>query len=257
MNLVWEAAPYRGNQLLTLLALADWCNDEGHCFPSLEKLARKSRQSMRSVQYAIGQLVDDDFLIAHLNQGRGQRNDFWINTQKLRVSEPDGNTQNATGKHAIWDTKYAKRNKETCKTQQCNKEEPSVEPLEEPSGRTNTPHGAVIRDWINFKENYRTRLSEDEYNLWLRPMLLLKGLSGNHLLLALPPNKAVVEAAIAAKPKLIEALHSHGLNLAGFTPYPEDVNDLPSGLEWEPVRQRIFNNRETRFVQRQLPAGPA
>jgi biotin operon repressor len=125
MNLVWIGAPYRGNTLLTLLALADWSNDDGYSFPSLEKLARKSRQSIRSVQYAIEQLQADGILIAELNQGRGTQNSFYINTQKLHVladvktcKTEQENTQSATVKHAKRDNAIRKNRYEPSKNHQ-------------------------------------------------------------------------------------------------------------------------------------------
>jgi len=118
MNLVWQSAPYRGNTLLTLLALADWSNDEGVAWPNLETLATKSRQSIRSAQYAIEELAKDGVLSVIVNPGRGNRNEFVINTQKLHLFPPTEKVQNTT-------EKGAKQNTKRCKTRQRNKEEPS------------------------------------------------------------------------------------------------------------------------------------
>lgn len=117
MNLVWQNAPYRGNALLTLLALADWCNDDGICWPKVENLAAKSRQSVRSAQYAIDELCHDEILATVRNPGRGNRNEYVINLQKLHLF-PEEKVQSVTGKGAI-------RDRKRCKTRQCNKEEPS------------------------------------------------------------------------------------------------------------------------------------
>ncbi len=38
---VWDGYPGGGSELLTLLALADWSDDDGHCFPSIQKIAEK------------------------------------------------------------------------------------------------------------------------------------------------------------------------------------------------------------------------
>lgn len=126
MNLVWERAPYRGNTLLTLLALADWSNDEGVSWPSLETLADKSRQSIRSAQYAIEELSGDEMVMAIVNPGRGNRNEYLINTQKLHLLEQRKKVQNTT-------LKGAKRDTKRCKTQQRNKEEPSRSTKEPPA----------------------------------------------------------------------------------------------------------------------------
>lgn len=43
MTLVWEHSRAEGNLLLLALALADWCDDDGYCYPSFRQLARKAR----------------------------------------------------------------------------------------------------------------------------------------------------------------------------------------------------------------------
>lgn len=130
-SLIWEYAPYRGNTLLAFLALGDWSDDEGYCWPKMKSLAKKSRQSVRNAGYAIEVLCRDGFLAVDIQPGRGHQNDFRINLQKLQVLASE-NLQNAT-------TKPAKRNTKTCKTRQRNKEEPSLDPSVEPSGKSLDP----------------------------------------------------------------------------------------------------------------------
>src|SRR6185312_989497 len=131
MNLVWESAPYSGNTLLTLLALADWSNDEGYSFPHLDQLAKKSRQSKRNVQRSLDQLTQDGVLSVQLNRGRFSRNEFIINTTKWRVSQTRHlrhlKATNTTVKGDICDI-------QTRHLRHRNKEEPSVEPSENHQG---------------------------------------------------------------------------------------------------------------------------
>lgn len=47
MSRVWEQSESKGSELLTLLALADWSNDMGVSWPSLNKLHAKTRMSPR------------------------------------------------------------------------------------------------------------------------------------------------------------------------------------------------------------------
>jgi hypothetical protein len=56
MTAVWERSRSRGNDLLVLLALADWSNDDGESWPSLRQLADKARTSRQSVIAAIGRI---------------------------------------------------------------------------------------------------------------------------------------------------------------------------------------------------------
>src|SRR5262249_30605649 len=43
MARVWAHSGCAGTELLTVLALADWADDDGWCWPSLPKLAKKTR----------------------------------------------------------------------------------------------------------------------------------------------------------------------------------------------------------------------
>lgn len=56
---------------LVLLALADWSNDDGHCWPSIKQLCRKSSMSERSVQRSIARLVELGHLTRKENTGKG------------------------------------------------------------------------------------------------------------------------------------------------------------------------------------------
>jgi DNA-binding MarR family transcriptional regulator len=69
MSTVWSSAKVEGSELLVLLALADFADDEGTCWPSIETLARKSRLKRRATQYAIQSLVDAGLLTVEPNAG--------------------------------------------------------------------------------------------------------------------------------------------------------------------------------------------
>jgi hypothetical protein len=56
MSKVWEWSKAEGAELLVMLALADFCNDEGECYPGIKRIAFKARMSERSVQRIIAKL---------------------------------------------------------------------------------------------------------------------------------------------------------------------------------------------------------
>ena len=59
MSAYWRDAPYDGTQLLLLLALADYANDSGYCYPTQKKLAEKCRCTERHVRSLMKSLVAD------------------------------------------------------------------------------------------------------------------------------------------------------------------------------------------------------
>ncbi len=67
---VWEHTTAKGSALLLLLAIADYCHDDGQgAWPSVPTLAAKARISARSVQYHTRRLVADGLLV--LQDGAG------------------------------------------------------------------------------------------------------------------------------------------------------------------------------------------
>lgn len=70
MTLAWDC-DLSGNDKLVLLALADWANDDGHCWPSIAKLCAKTRASERTVQGIIKELVEAGHLTRQEVPGRG------------------------------------------------------------------------------------------------------------------------------------------------------------------------------------------
>jgi len=73
---VWELRDVTPTHKLILLGLADWANDEGLCWPSIEKLASKTGLSRRAIQTNIGQLEACRWLRREHVIGKGNR--YWL-----------------------------------------------------------------------------------------------------------------------------------------------------------------------------------
>jgi hypothetical protein len=69
MNWVWEHSPVQAGSLLVLLAIADYADDRGESYPSIESLARKARMSERNVHYVLDKLVKDEHLALRVGAG--------------------------------------------------------------------------------------------------------------------------------------------------------------------------------------------
>ena len=71
--MVFDRYPNGGGEMLLALALADHAHDDGtHIFPSIARLAEKTRQSERSVQYQLRRMEQSGWLVL-VNAGMGGR----------------------------------------------------------------------------------------------------------------------------------------------------------------------------------------
>ncbi len=90
MTLVWEHYPEGGSELLTALAYADHAHDDGTGIrPSVAYIARKTRQSERSVQRHLDCMRKKGWLLTvrYGDGGRGKATEYRINP--LWITNPD------------------------------------------------------------------------------------------------------------------------------------------------------------------------
>jgi len=76
MKAVWDRQDLSSTQKLVLLSLADWANDEGLCWPSIDRLAIKTSMAGRSVQRIIRDLESMGFVRRDEVPGKGNR--YWV-----------------------------------------------------------------------------------------------------------------------------------------------------------------------------------
>lgn len=95
MSQVWEHSRQQGSALLVLLAIADFADDDGWAYPSIERLAEKARMSTRNVRYVLRDLEASGELMIEAGGGRHQTNRY-----RVLVAPPaDGETrQDDSGK---------------------------------------------------------------------------------------------------------------------------------------------------------------
>lgn len=87
MSKVWESSQHSGSNLLMLLAVADFSDDDGIAFPAVEKLAKKCRMSKRNAQDRLRELSESGELTIFKNQGPPPKypNLFKVNLDALGV----------------------------------------------------------------------------------------------------------------------------------------------------------------------------
>lgn len=86
MGIVWQHFPEGGSLLLTMIAFADHCDDRGNnIFPSNAHMAKKTRQSERTVQYQRRRLEEMGWLVPVANEqgGRGKAAEYRIPIEDL------------------------------------------------------------------------------------------------------------------------------------------------------------------------------
>lgn len=92
MSLVWENFNRGGSEKLAMLALADWCNDEGGSLhPSISGISKKINVSESQARRIIHKFIDEGYLtvIANHDGGNpGQSRHYKLNVNLLKISTP-------------------------------------------------------------------------------------------------------------------------------------------------------------------------
>ena len=82
MSKVWDDGPAGQSECFVLLALADYANDDGECWPSVDGIARKCRLSERGVRKILRRLEDDGWITTAVGGGRNGCNKYIINPER-------------------------------------------------------------------------------------------------------------------------------------------------------------------------------
>jgi len=178
MTAIWKYAPYSENKLLVLLALADWSDDDGYCFPSMEQLAHKARIDRRSARRILRTLESDTFVRVILGAGRksttgSNTNRYQINLDKLAeirkrtelpplAKEDTADTQRGTLAPAKGDIANSRRG--TPASPDPSLEPSDLEPSEDPPYRS-TDFLSALRAFENSRKNMKKPLTAEARRL--------------------------------------------------------------------------------------------
>lgn len=86
MARVWEHSRHGGSELLMLLAIADFADDDGRAYPSVATLARKTRMGSRNANYLLKALQASGELTVRLNEGPKGSNLYRINLDLMAAT---------------------------------------------------------------------------------------------------------------------------------------------------------------------------
>lgn len=78
MAWVWDKGPGNGAERLVLLALADFCDDAGRCWPAMATIAAKACVTERGARNIVRRLEADGWLKTEIGRGRGGCNSYQV-----------------------------------------------------------------------------------------------------------------------------------------------------------------------------------
>lgn len=137
---VWDCPDVGGgSELLAMLALADWSDDDGRCWPSMASIAKKIRLQPRQAQRVVHQLIEDGFLSVTGNKNGGapgMSRQYRINIAKLTGVMGDA-------RRVSWETQTGV----VGDTQTVI--EPSIEPSRNISPSADAQGNLSLPDWLN------------------------------------------------------------------------------------------------------------
>jgi len=110
LSLVWDGYPEGGSELLALLALADWSDDEGRCWPSIAAIAKKTRLSRSQAQRTMHALIAAGYVAVTGNEtggAPGTTRQYRINLSSLTGRVGATGSTSATGSTHAQDGSHA------------------------------------------------------------------------------------------------------------------------------------------------------
>jgi len=130
MTAVWARSRHAGSELLMLLALADYSDDDGNSYPAVASLARRCRMTPRNSNYILSALQLSGELRVLKNEGPKGTNRYRImlsqlGTQALKPASPLKRTSPLKPASATPEAGFPKPLKPASDEPSLNRQEPS------------------------------------------------------------------------------------------------------------------------------------
>lgn len=88
LSVVWQHSKNGGNALLMMLAIADFADDRGYAYPSVNTLAAKCRVKPRAANYTLAQLQESGELSVQYGKGPKGTNVYRIKLDAMGLQQP-------------------------------------------------------------------------------------------------------------------------------------------------------------------------
>lgn len=135
MARVWDQSGHAGTELLMLLAIADFADDEGNAYPAVQTLAAKCRMSSRNANFILSALRQTGELEVRANEGPKGTNRYKVVTG-LKPTSPLKPASPLKPTSSTPEAGFLKPLKPTS-------DEPSLNHQEPPIGRVRTPNSSA------------------------------------------------------------------------------------------------------------------
>jgi len=159
MSRVWEHAPHKESTLLVLLALADYADDNGICWPDVASIATKARITDRRAIDIIRDLEADGSIAFQKGGGRGRRSCYAVllgltPDQQERVKEIHRNyfSENKTLKQSVKGESIAPKKEQKGELQRKKRVNYSVN-LDQGLAQQDAPNPTPIRHEIRHEDS--------------------------------------------------------------------------------------------------------
>jgi hypothetical protein len=143
MSSIWDRFPAGGPDLLAMLCLADWCDDRGRCFPSIESISRKLRVSRSQAQRVVHRLILAGWVTViggHAGGAPGTTRRYQLNLCLLQEEASKRGGESATGSKNATRRKSARDGSQKCAL---TGSKSATQPVSEPSVNRQEETGAA------------------------------------------------------------------------------------------------------------------
>ena len=161
MSAVWDIEDIDSSECLVLIALADHADDMGRCYPSIGRLAKRTKLSDRGVQKVISRLIEKGFVTVTPCAGQGGANLYTVTATpepRSPLNDVHPRTEFTTPPNHVRETPEPRSPKPSRTTIEPSVSIPAVEKPADILGQVASPEAA--RSFIAFRSKIKKPLTD-------------------------------------------------------------------------------------------------